>query len=95
MNYRVQKFDEQQQKFLEDSPGIGIHADVKDPNKKTLLNKFYEAKGRIAFTSHTAGEHVICLYSNSSRGWFNSGKLVSISASMMTEQVNLSLIRYK
>ncbi|EDV22884.1 uncharacterized protein TRIADDRAFT_38009 [Trichoplax adhaerens] len=88
VNYRVQKFDEQQQKYLEDSPGIGIHVDVKDPSKKMLLNKFYEAKGRITFTSHTSGEHVICLYSNSSRGWFNSGKLRVHLAMSIGEHAN-------
>lgn len=30
--------------------------------------------GRIAFTSHTPGEHSICLYSNSS-AWFSGSQL--------------------
>ena len=35
----------------------------------------YAADGRFTFTSHTAGEHVICLHSNST-AWFSSGQLV-------------------
>ena len=37
----------------------------------------YAADGRFTFTSHSAGEHVICLHSNSS-AWFSSGQLVSM-----------------
>lgn len=36
----------------------------------------YAAEGRFTFTSHTAGEHQICLHSNST-AWFGGGKLVS------------------
>lgn len=36
----------------------------------------YAADGRFTFTSHTAGEHTICLHSNSS-AWFGGGQLVS------------------
>ena len=32
------------------------------------------SEGRFSFTSHVPGEHVICLYSNSSR-WFAGGQL--------------------
>lgn len=35
------------------------------------LNKII---GRISFTSHTPGEHVICLYSNST-AWFSGSQL--------------------
>ena len=40
------------------------------------LFQTYAAEGRFTFTSHTAGEHIICLHSNSS-AWFASGQLVS------------------
>jgi len=36
----------------------------------------YSSEGRISFTSHTPGEHIICLYSNSSK-WFSGSQLVS------------------
>lgn len=35
---------------------------------------FFFSLGRISFTSHTPGEHVICLYSNSS-AWFSGSQL--------------------
>lgn len=34
----------------------------------------YSSAGRFSFTSHVPGEHVICLYSNSSR-WFAGSQL--------------------
>ena len=36
----------------------------------------YSAEGTFTFTSHTPGEHVICLYSNSTK-WFAGSLLVS------------------
>ncbi len=41
-----------------------------------IVLQTYAAEGRFTFTSHSAGEHVICLHSNSS-AWFASGQLVS------------------
>ena len=37
----------------------------------------YAMEGRFTFTSHTAGEHVICIHSNST-AWFSAGQLVSL-----------------
>ncbi|RXG72264.1 Transmembrane emp24 domain-containing protein eca, partial [Armadillidium vulgare] len=34
----------------------------------------YKSEGRFTFTSHTPGEHVICLYSNSTK-WFSGSQL--------------------
>ena len=56
------------------SPGIGMHVEIRDPEDKVILSKVYSHEGRFSFTSHTPGEHVICLYSNSSR-WFSGGQL--------------------
>ena len=63
------------------SPGIGMHVEVTDPDKKILLSKYYASEGRFTFTSHTPGEHTICLHSNSTK-WslFAGGKLVSTYA---------------
>ena len=76
--YRTQLFDEAINDFLPASPGIGMHVEVKDPNSKVILSKYYSSEGRFTFTSHTPGEHVICLHSNSTR-WslWAGGKLVS------------------
>ena len=42
-----------------------------------IMFQMYAAEGRFTFTSHTAGEHQICLHSNST-AWFGGGKLVSV-----------------
>lgn len=62
------------------SPGIGMHVEVRDPEDKTILSRIYSSEGRISFTSHTPGEHVICMYSNSSK-WFSGTQLVSTKIS--------------
>lgn len=36
--------------------------------------KLYSSEGRFSFTTHMPGEHVICLYSNST-AWFGGGNL--------------------
>jgi len=38
----------------------------------------YAMEGRFTFTSHNAGEHVICIYSNST-AWFSAAQLVSLT----------------
>ncbi|OTF69357.1 transmembrane emp24 domain-containing protein eca-like protein [Euroglyphus maynei] len=56
------------------SPGIGMHVEVRGPEDNIILSKAYSSEGRFSFTSHSPGEHVICLYSNSTR-WFAGGQL--------------------
>lgn len=65
---------------MQSSPGIGMHAEVRDPDDKVVLSRDYSSEGVIDFTSHTPGEHVICLYSNSS-AWFSGGQLVCVKSS--------------
>lgn len=74
--YRTQLYDDTTSEYMPASPGIGMHVEVGDPEQKVILSKFYSSEGRFAFTSHTPGEHVICLYTNSTR-WslFAGGKL--------------------
>lgn len=76
--YKTQLYDENVRDFLPSSPGIGMHVEVKDPNLKVILSKYYSSEGRFTFTSHSPGEHLICLHSNSTR-WslWAGGKLVS------------------
>lgn len=76
--YKTQLYDENIRDFLPSSPGIGMHVEVKDPNLKVILSKYYSSEGRFTFTSHSPGEHLICLHSNSTR-WslWAGGKLVS------------------
>lgn len=75
-NYKVELYDPRSGGFMPSSPGIGMHVDVRDPEDKTILSRVYSSEGRISFTSHTPGEHIICLYSNSTK-WFSGTQLVS------------------
>jgi len=72
--YKVELFDPRTGGFMPSSPGIGMHVEVRDPDDKTILSKVYSSEGRFTFTSHTPGEHVICLYSNSTK-WFAGSQL--------------------
>lgn len=74
VNYKVELFDPRSGGFMPSSPGIGMHVEIKDPDDKMLLSRVYSSEGRISFTSHTPGEHVICMYSNSS-AWFSGSQL--------------------
>lgn len=56
------------------TPGIGMHVEVRDPNDKVLMSRVYSSEGMISFTSVTPGEHVICMYSNST-SWFSGSQL--------------------
>jgi len=75
--YKVELYDERSNTYLPSSGGIGMHVEVKDPDDKIVLSKLYTSEGRFTFTSHTPGEHIICLYSNST-AWFGGQKLVKI-----------------
>ncbi|TKR69865.1 hypothetical protein L596_021960 [Steinernema carpocapsae] len=72
-NYKVQLYDPNTKQYG-DYPSIGMHVEVKDPEEKVILSKLYTSEGRFTFTSHTPGEHLICLYSNSS-AWFSGSQL--------------------
>ncbi|XP_039262460.1 transmembrane emp24 domain-containing protein 4-like [Styela clava] len=74
--YKSQLWDKRTEKFLDSTPGMGMHVEVKDPMNKVLLSKSYGSEGAFTFTSHTPGEHQICIHSNSTK-WalFAGGKL--------------------
>uniref|UniRef100_A0A8C4RAX4 Transmembrane p24 trafficking protein 4 n=1 Tax=Eptatretus burgeri TaxID=7764 RepID=A0A8C4RAX4_EPTBU len=75
-NYKIQLWDKHKQEFLPSTPGLGMHVEVKEPEGKPLLSKQYSSEGRFTFTSHTPGEHQICLHSNSTKmALFAGGKL--------------------
>lgn len=74
VNYKVELYDPRSGGFMPSSPGIGMHVDIRDPDDKTVLSRVYSSEGRISFTSHTPGEHVICMYSNST-AWFSGSQL--------------------
>ncbi|XP_049862960.1 transmembrane emp24 domain-containing protein eca [Schistocerca gregaria] len=74
VNYKVELYDPKSGGFMPSSPGIGMHVEARDPDDKVLLSRVYSSEGRISFTSQTPGEHVICLYSNST-SWFSGSQL--------------------
>ena len=83
-NYKTQLYDKNTNDFMPSSPHIGMHVEVKDPDSKIILSKVYSSEGRFTFTSHTPGEHSICLYSNSTK-WAMFGannKMVNIQVLM-------------
>lgn len=73
-NYKCQLHDPKTGGFMPSSPGIGMHVEVRDPDDKVIMSKVYSSEGRFTFTSYAPGEHVICLYSNSSK-WFSGSQL--------------------
>jgi uncharacterized membrane protein len=73
-NYKVEVFDKKQHVYVPTVGGLGMHVEVRDPDDKTLMSRMYAMEGRFTFTSSKAGEHIICLHSNSS-AWFSSGLL--------------------
>lgn len=90
--YKVELFDPNSNTYLPSTPGIGMHVEVKDPDEKIVLSKLYTSEGRFTFTSHIPGEHVICLYSNST-AWFGGQQLVrsKISLSYKIDRILFSV----
>ncbi|XP_034943093.1 transmembrane emp24 domain-containing protein eca [Chelonus insularis] len=74
VHYKVELFDPRSGGFMPSSPGVGMHVEVRDPDDKVILSRIYSSEGRISFTSHIPGEHIICLYSNST-AWFSGTQL--------------------
>ncbi|EFB18681.1 hypothetical protein PANDA_013804, partial [Ailuropoda melanoleuca] len=66
-SFKIQQWDIRRQDFLESAPGLGMFVTVTTYNDEVLLSKLYGPQGRFYFTSHSPGEHIICLESNSTR----------------------------
>ncbi|XP_043829033.1 transmembrane emp24 domain-containing protein 11-like [Dromiciops gliroides] len=66
-NYKVQQWDVQRQDFLDSAPGLGMFVTVTTYNDEVLLSRLYGSQGAFTFTSHSPGEHIICLESNSTK----------------------------
>ncbi|XP_045137997.1 transmembrane emp24 domain-containing protein eca-like [Portunus trituberculatus] len=73
-NYKLQLYDPRTGGYMPSNAGLGMHVEVKDPEDNMLLSRVYSSEGRFTFTSHTPGEHVICLFSNSTK-WFSGSML--------------------
>ncbi|KAI8421917.1 hypothetical protein MSG28_009840, partial [Choristoneura fumiferana] len=74
VNYKVELYDPRSGGFMPSSPGIGMHVEVRDPNDGVVLSRVYSSEGMMSFTSSIPGEHVICMYSNST-SWFSGSQL--------------------
>lgn len=73
--YKVEFLDVNSNQYVQVPPGMGMHVEVKDPDQKLIMGRTYGAEGKFTFTSHTPGEHTMCLSTNSSR-WFGGSSLV-------------------
>ncbi|OCT99228.1 transmembrane emp24 domain-containing protein 11-like [Xenopus laevis] len=63
--YKIQKWDIKEHDFLPSAPGLGMVVTITAPNGEILLSKLYGPDGKFTFTSHSPGEHTICMQSNS------------------------------
>ena len=75
--YKTELYEPTRAAWIQTTPGIGMHVEVKNPQNKVILSRQYAAEGRFTFTAHDAGEHVICIGTNSTR-WFGGSKLVNL-----------------
>ncbi|XP_066504806.1 transmembrane emp24 domain-containing protein 11 [Hoplias malabaricus] len=60
----LEHWDEKKQ---DSSPHLGLTVTVKDPNNEVLLMKRFGRYGKFTFTSHSSGQHFLCVQSNSTR----------------------------
>ncbi|XP_029440363.1 transmembrane emp24 domain-containing protein 11-like [Rhinatrema bivittatum] len=65
--FKMQQWDLIEHDFLPSAPGLGMVVTITAPNGELLLSKVYGPEATATFTSHTHGEHSICLQSNSTR----------------------------
>ena len=54
-----------------------LYATIADPEGNIVYSRDIKLKGKFTYTSQVAGEHRICLQTNSSGGWFSSKQVVS------------------
>uniref|UniRef100_A0A2I3TE73 GOLD domain-containing protein n=3 Tax=Homininae TaxID=207598 RepID=A0A2I3TE73_PANTR len=65
--FKIQQWDIGRHTFLESAPGLGMFVTITTYNDEVILSKLYGPQGTFYFTSHSPGEHTICLESNSTR----------------------------
>jgi len=76
--YKAQSFDKEKNEFLDSFPGMGMHVEIADPNKKMVLSRAYGSTGKFTFTSDMPGEHTICIHSNSTKWSLFAGGILRI-----------------
>lgn len=72
--YKTEIYSKEDKKFVMAGPKLGMHVEIADPKEKLILSRTYATEGKFTFSSHSSGEHQICLYSNST-AWFGGGDL--------------------
>ncbi|XP_072573431.1 transmembrane emp24 domain-containing protein 9-like [Paramormyrops kingsleyae] len=85
-NYRTQLYDKQREEYLPATQGPGVFVEVKDPDEKVILSRQNGSEGRFTFTSHTPGEHQICLHSNSSKFALFAGEMLRVHLDIQVEE---------
>ncbi|XP_036620982.1 transmembrane emp24 domain-containing protein 11-like [Trichosurus vulpecula] len=65
--YKLEQWDIGQQDFLDSAPGLGMFVTVTTYNDEVILSRLYGSQGVFRFRSHSPGEHIICLESNSTK----------------------------
>ncbi|KAM8968293.1 transmembrane emp24 domain-containing protein 11-like [Sarcophilus harrisii] len=83
-NYKVEQWDINRQDFLDSAPGLGMFVTVTTYNDEVLLSRLYGPRGTFTFTSHSPGEHIICLESNST-------KLISFGGSKLRIHLDIRI----
>jgi len=74
--YHAQWWEKDENKWIDSKAGMGMHVEIADPEKKVILSRSYGSDGQFSFTSHSPGEHQVCISSNSTK-WslFSGGKI--------------------
>ncbi|XP_018585716.2 transmembrane emp24 domain-containing protein 11 [Scleropages formosus] len=51
----------------DNSPRLGLTVAVRDPNHQILMSKRYGSQGKFTFTSHSSGQHFLCMQTHSTK----------------------------
>jgi len=93
--YRTQVKNKDSDTFEKTAPGMGMHVEVKDPEKKVVLARDYGAEGKFTFTSHMPGEHQICIHSNSTKWSLLAHETMKINLDLHVGEDNYKQVAQK
>ncbi|KAI8809073.1 emp24/gp25L/p24 family/GOLD-domain-containing protein [Cladochytrium replicatum] len=72
--YKTEEWDPNTNSFKV-NPGLGMQILVEElPDRKQLVKSKGAGEGRFTFTTSAAGDHQICLQTNSTVGWFSTSR---------------------
>jgi hypothetical protein len=83
--YKLELWNEQTRSYIAaaSSSGLGVLVDAANPFGESILHRLYSAEGRFTFSSRDAGEHVVCLHTNSS-AWFGGSLKLRVNLEFIT-----------